>query len=100
MQTHYVILRIAYCVECNFLTSKCSSRNGALAAAPLLRWMVEVLRVRALSALVRTVLNLLLTGANGRYRCNTYVHLLLRMHPRIYTRLRQAALDGRVLEVE
>lgn len=63
------------------------------------RWMA-VLRVRALSALVRTVLNLLLTGANGRYRCNTYVHLLLRMHPRIYTRLRQAALDGRVLEVE
>lgn len=57
-------------------------------------------RVRALSALVRTVLTLLLTGANGRYRCNTYVHLLLRMHPRIYTRLRQAALDGRVLEVE
>ena len=56
--------------------------------------------MRALSALVRTVLNLLLTGANGRYRCNTYVHLLLRMHPRIYTRLRQAALDGRVLEVE
>ena len=56
--------------------------------------------MRALSALVRTVLTLLLTGANGRYRCNTYVHLLLRMHPRIYTRLRQAALDGRVLEVE
>ena len=63
------------------------------------QWM-EVVRVRALSALVWTVLNLLLTGANGRYRCNTYVHLLLRMHPRIYTRLRQAALDGRVLEVE
>lgn len=68
-------------------------------AVLLSQWM-EVVRVRALSALVRTVLTLLLTGANGRYRCNTYVHLLLRMHPRIYTRLRQAALDGRVLEVE
>ena len=86
-----------------FFTGKCSTRKErarARGGATSVIMDGGVVRVRALSALVRTVLTLLLTGANGRYRCNTYVHLLLRMHPRIYTRLRQAALDGRVLEVE